>query len=92
MIYITYISIVYLLYERLNEMYNTYIDYKQWLYIHNNSLHTIQHQILLFMAIIIMILMFLNCQNIYGIPILLYNLYAIFFLIPHFKNERENKY
>jgi hypothetical protein len=88
MIYITYISIVYLLYEWLYEMYNLYIDYKQWLYIHNNPLHTIQHQILLFMSIIIMILMILNCTNTYSIPVLLYNLFVIFFLIPHLKDEK----
>jgi hypothetical protein len=88
MIYITYISIVYLLYEWLYEMYKLHIDYKQWLYIHNNSLHTIQHQILLFMSIIIMILMILNCTNTYSIPVLLYNLFVIFFLIPHLKDEK----
>lgn len=88
MIYITYISIAVLLYKWIKEMYKLYINCKKWKYLYNNYLHNIQHQILLFMTISIMILMYLNCANEYWIPILIYNLFAIFFLIHHLEQER----
>ena len=78
-----------LLYKRLNEMYKLHKNYRKWIYLYNSSQHTIQHQVLLSMSIVIMILMYWNCDNKYGIPILVYNLFAIFFLIPHLVRERH---
>lgn len=89
MIYITYLSMAVLLYKRIKEMYKLHINYKNWKYLYNNYLHNFQHQVLLFMTIMIMILMYLNCTNGYWIPILIYNLFAIFFLIPHLREERK---
>ena len=89
MIYIMYISIAVLLYKRLKEMYKLNQACRQWKYLYNNKLHNIQHQVLLSMSIVIMILMYWNCDHEYGIPILVYNLFAIFFLIPHLRDERK---
>lgn len=89
MIYITYISILVLLYKWIIEMYKLHLIHKQWIYLYWNEEHTIQHQILLTMTIIIMFLMMHYCTNEYWLPILIYNLFAIFFLIPHLREERK---
>jgi hypothetical protein len=89
MIYITYLSIVVLLYKRLREMYKLHLNSKKWIYLYWKEIHTMQHQILLFMIIVIIFLMSHNCTNQYWIPIMIYNLFAIFFLIPHLREERK---
>lgn len=91
MIYITYISIAVLLYKRLREIYKLQINSRKSIFLYWKESHTIQHQILLVMIIVIMWIMFFNCTNPYWTPILIYNLFAIFFLIPHLRDERKEQ-
>jgi len=90
MIYFTYLAMAFAIWLTIKEMYKLQILSKQWKYIDWNPKHNTQHQVIFAMTVLILILMFINCHNYQWIPIMLFSLLQIFFIIPHFRAERKD--
>jgi len=83
---LAWIALMFALVRGLLEVYYLYIDYHNWKFINNNSLHNLQH-----IALILIFVWFdtILLWNIWlWIEVLVFNSILIFFALPHLEAER----